>query len=382
MKPALQHRVLIAAFLGMVLAVPFVQIAAELRAGIRPRVLDVFTRAPTPANLRAFEATLEESNVAGRRVREIVQYVLFSWLRDGGEKVLIGRDRWLFYQPGVSAITQRPTRSEALAGDAAAAVVDFRDQLATRGIKLIVVVAPNKESVYPDSLSRGAIPPTRISSPDTRAFFERCSVHGVDVVDLFEIYRAARTNRDAKLYMKTDTHWSPDGIAIAARAVANRIGPRQPSEMIIKPELIGHEGDLVKMLQNRAIAWEMDTESMVCRRVLLADATPYRDDPTSDVLVLGDSFCRIFDDDPRWRSGFIPHLARELGRPLTSIVMDGGGATLVRQELARRPQLLAGKKFVVWEFSERDLRLAQEGWQKVPLPMAGGGERGLNAMEF
>jgi hypothetical protein len=40
----------------------------------------------------------------------------------------------------------------------------------------------------------------------------------------------------------------------------------------------------------------------------------------------------------------------------------------VRQELARRPQLLNGKTVVIWEFVERDIRFGTEGWKAVPLP--------------
>lgn len=370
MKPALQHRILIAVFLAIILAVPLVQIAAELRAGVPPPVLEIVARAPTPANLRAFETTLEKASVAGRCVRELVQAGLVLGLRDGGEKVIVGRDRWLFYQPGVSAITQRPKRGETSAGDAAAAVADFRDQLAARGIKLIVVVAPNKESVYPDFLRRNSAPPERTTNPDARGFLERVAADGVNRVDLFALYRKERQNSESLLYMKTDTHWSPAGIAMAARAVANVIGARQTSDMKIESAPTAHEGDLVKMLQNPAISQAMDAESTECRRVVFADGkNPYRDATDSDVLVLGDSFCSVFDDDPRWRGGFIPHLAHELGRPVASIVIEGGGATLVRQQLARRPQLLDGKKVVVWEFSERDLRLAVEGWPKIPRPV-------------
>ena len=46
---------------------------------------------------------------------------------------------------------------------------------------------------------------------------------------------------------------------------------------------------------------------------------------------------------------------------------DGGASTLVRQELARRPQLLAGKTLVIWEFVERDIGYGTEGWQVLPL---------------
>jgi hypothetical protein len=94
----------------------------------------------------------------------------------------------------------------------------------------------------------------------------------------------------------------------------------------------------------------------------------YRDDPDASVLVLGDSFLRIYQSDEPQAAGFIAHLARSLRQPVSSIVNDGGASTLVRQELSRRPQLLHGKRVVIWEFVERDIRFGTEGWKAVPLP--------------
>jgi len=88
----------------------------------------------------------------------------------------------------------------------------------------------------------------------------------------------------------------------------------------------------------------------------------------TSILVLGDSFMRIYEKDEPGSAGFIAHLARALKTPLTSIVNDGGASTLVRQELARRADLLTGKKLVIWEFVERDIRFGTEGWKDVPLP--------------
>jgi hypothetical protein len=95
---------------------------------------------------------------------------------------------------------------------------------------------------------------------------------------------------------------------------------------------------------------------------------PYRDDARSPVLVIGDSFLRIYQTDEPKSAGFIAHLARTLKQPVASVVNDGGASTLVRQELVRRPQLLLGKKVVIWEFVERDIRFGTEGWKKIPLP--------------
>src|SRR6202044_2326708 len=100
-----------------------------------------------------------------------------------------------------------------------------------------------------------------------------------------------------------------------------------------------------------------------CLQVLQSDArTPYRDVPESDVLILGDSFLRVYEEDDPGAAGFIAHVARELGQPLSSIVNDGGASTLVRQALARRPTLLMNKRLVIWEFAEPDIRYGTEGW--------------------
>ena len=49
-------------------------------------------------------------------------------------------------------------------------------------------------------------------------------------------------------------------------------------------------------------------------------------------------------------------------------VNDAGASTLVRPELARKADLLNGKKLVIWEFIERDICFGAEGWRDVPLP--------------
>ena len=130
---------------------------------------------------------------------------------------------------------------------------------------------------------------------------------------------------------------------------------------------MNRSGDVVRLLQlPRPVA----PETVPCRQVVhSATGVPYRDEPAAEILVLGDSFLRIYETDEPGAAGFIAHLAGELKQPVTSLINDGGGATLVRQELYRRPALLTNKKLVVWEFVERDLRLATEGWQCISLTM-------------
>jgi hypothetical protein len=127
-------------------------------------------------------------------------------------------------------------------------------------------------------------------------------------------------------------------------------------------------GDVIQMLQVPQLERVIEPESLDCTQVIRQDKeAPYCDAPDSQILIMGDSFLRIYEQDEPGSAGLIAHLARELQQPLTSIVNDGGASTLVRQELSRRPKLLANKTLVIWEFVERDIGQGTEGWQIVPL---------------
>ena len=94
----------------------------------------------------------------------------------------------------------------------------------------------------------------------------------------------------------------------------------------------------------------------------------YRDEyRKARILILGDSFSRIYQTDEPRSAGWISHLAYELSEPLASIVNDGGASTIVRQTLSKKASLLKGKKLVIWEFVERDLRFGEGGWKEVPI---------------
>lgn len=93
---------------------------------------------------------------------------------------------------------------------------------------------------------------------------------------------------------------------------------------------------------------------------------PFKDDfRNAKILILGDSFSRIYQTDSPVNAGWIAHFAKDMKRPVASIVSDGGASTLVREKLARRAGVLKGKKLLIWEFVERDLRFGAEGWKTV-----------------
>ena len=121
---------LLVVFLAMLVSPPLVQTVVEARRGEWPRALQVFAQRPTPENLRAYDKSLEDASVTVRALRPWMQARQHFALGDAGEKALVGRDGWLFYQPGVGFLTQRAQPRDSTPHDALAARYGWHDHQA------------------------------------------------------------------------------------------------------------------------------------------------------------------------------------------------------------------------------------------------------------
>ena len=372
---------LILLFLAIIGSVPVIQALSELRAEQEIQAFGIFHQAPTAANLRSYERSVEAANWLGNLTRPWIHFLQFQWLKDGAEKVVIGKNGWYFYKPGLEYMLANPARAKpgTATNDPVAAILDFRDQLAARGIRLVVMPVPNKESIYPDYVTARSSHLHSIIAPPTSNLLQKLQQADVEVIDLFKVFAEARQTSSSSndpLYLAQDTHWSPAGVALAAKTVAARltelnwIAPGSV-EYTERPTPVRRLGDILRMLKVPAIERNIDPEHVNCAQVLRADTgQPYKDEAAAEILVLGDSFLRIYQQDEPTSAGFIAHLAKELKQPLMSLVNDGGGATLVREELRAQPFFLKNKKVVLWEFVERDIGLALKGWKLLLLGMA------------
>ncbi len=376
------HWVLIFLFLGIIASVPLIQMLLEIRQEDGVKAFDLFSEIPTAANLRAYEKDLEKASWAPRLTRPWIQFANFAWFKDGGEKVVRGSPGWYFYKPGLNYILARSEAAGSLnaTNDPVRAIVDFRDQLAAYGIHLLLMPVPNKDSIYPDLLTSRARNLSEVMTPRTREILERLRTAHVEFVDLFKEFSAVRGQSGATapvpLYLAQDTHWSPAGVALAAATVARRLtalGWIEPGRFDYseRPAPVQRLGDIVRMMQAPIIEQSLKPETVPSVQVVRSDdGQPYKDGGEAEILVLGDSFMRIYQQDAPTSAGFIAHLAKELKQPMMSLVNDGGGSTLVREELCARPVFLNKKKVVLWEFVERDIALGIKGWPRTALPPA------------
>jgi hypothetical protein len=362
---------LVASLLLLIYGVPLIQISLEVYGSVAPRFLSVFTSIPSEANLRSYERELENSSIVAKAVRPWVQFAWFKLFRYAGEKVVVGREGWLFYRSDVEYLV-RPINTE----ESVAAILDFRDQLARRGIRLMVIPMPGKPAIYPGKVTQRV---KGILHSPTEKLISRLRLAGVETPDLFEMFSILCRNQEGSepCYLLRDTHWSGITARLTAERVAQRIRDlgwiRQgDTHFDLVSRTVSRQGDLSRMISIPHIASHFPDEETMCYQVVRSNSGElYKDDPASPVLILGDSFLRMYQTDLPRAAGFIAHLARGLRMPVASIVNDGGASTLVRQELSRRAALLENKKIVIWQFVERDISYGAEGWKKVALPVIG-----------
>ena len=369
--------VLAVAFLAMIFGVPLEQASFDIEDEMPVQALELFERSPTEKNLREFEDALEENSWVEELGRELFQVARYVAIGELGEKASEGEDGWFFYTPGLRYLREpyfRHPHSESFGqADPVEVIVDFAAQLEARGIELLVVPVPGKGSIYPDWATGGLELDPEVYAHTTR-LREELEERGVATLDLHAAFLAARAADDAQLYMKSDTHWTGQGVRIAARALADRLVEEgwvtrtEPGRYRRTEVEILRRGDVLEMTRIPDRERFFAEEKVTVWRVDDAAAQEfYTDDPDSSVLILGDSFSRVFQTDAPKSAGLIANLAYELGAPVASIVNDGGASTLVREQLARRVQMLEGKKVVVWEFVERDVRFGMKGWRLVAL---------------
>jgi len=94
-----------------------------------------------------------------------------------------------------------------------------------RGISLIVMLIPDKESVYREYLPSYANPPDNPLPPSCLPALEAVFKDaGIAVINLLEPFRA-QAARGRLLYWPDDTHWNSEGIQVAAELLWKNIQP-------------------------------------------------------------------------------------------------------------------------------------------------------------
>src|SRR6478735_1554568 len=248
------RQALIALFLLTIVAVPLVQLVGEFRAAgsfSRLPMISIFKSLPWlphSEDLKRVERTLENESLVSQWLLPRVQYLLTVLLGAGNEQVYLGHDPWLFYRADVDHVIGPPFL------DPIKAIIDFRNQLAARGIDLVVLPVSVKPSVEGEMLAVSNANRTQASgalpNPSFNEFKARLEREKVRLFDPAPFLM--ERGRNGHRYLETDTHWRPETMELVAERLADFLqlpaASVSTSPSIIEKEIVAR-GDIAAMLK-------------------------------------------------------------------------------------------------------------------------------------
>ena len=290
----------------------------------------------------------------GTNLWAAINYAVFEQGRLG---VVVGRQDWLFSdeefypaapdQPLVSRNLERVTR--------------VGRYLRARGIDLVVLVVPAKARIYSEKLADTE--PQAVMDTLYQRFLARLEAARVPAPDLAGVMEQAQ-RAGQKVFLRTDTHWTPAGANNFAREAARFIRDRYPqlpwgeqAFVTRAKEPITHRGDLLTYIPVAPAfeAFGPEPDRIRPRTTDPAGASPDSasslfGETRADTVLVGTSYSA----NRLWN--FPGALKQHLGRDLINVAEEGKGPIEPMTDYLQSPDFRNHPpKLVIWEFPERYL---------------------------
>lgn len=172
--------------------------------------------------------------------------------------VIIGKDGWLFFRPDGDQNLIAYRGLNPLSEDELNAWQDVLEKrtafLASKGIPLLIVIPPDKQTIYPEYLPPEYAPLRHESRLDQLVDRLRRTHSPVHLVDLRPALLAAKSS--ALLYHRTDTHWNDAGAFVGYGVIIQAVKQLLPKWNIVpqtrddfvQSSLHPEVGDLARMM--------------------------------------------------------------------------------------------------------------------------------------
>jgi hypothetical protein len=200
--------------------------------------------------------------------------------------IIVGKDGWLFYTAeksiddyqGTNPYTPKDLRDISNKFEA------LNDQLKQKGIMLIVVIAPNKSTIYPEYMP-DQIKKIRDASR-LKQFVDYMHKNGKTILvdlraDLIEV------SKTRQVFYKTNTHWNPYGEYTAYAKIMFAISQRYPK--LISHPLSDYEEMHAGLITHdipRILGMPNIKEEFWVLKAKFASGTNFREVPLSDGRVV------------------------------------------------------------------------------------------------
>ncbi|PZW82264.1 alginate O-acetyltransferase complex protein AlgJ [Pseudomonas sp. 2848] len=277
----------------------------------------------------------------------------FQLFGEGTQGVVLGKDGWLY----TSQEYRVPNDLDANLASQLAQIAQVEQQLAEHGKHLVLLPLPMKLDIYATHAERAFDP--RVASLYDR-FVADLQLRRLDVVPLRDAY--LRNLAGPRLFLKSDTHWSPEGARLSAYELA-RQRPRLLGDQVYVSHKAGDKtvkGDLMNYLQfdHARLAPQFGGNPIELYETLKAaqGSDELFAEQAQSLLLVGTSYSKIDD----WN--FVGFLKEALNRDLLSVAVEARGPFEAMNQFLASDQLHNPQiDTVIWEFPLRTLLAHRPG---------------------
>ena len=328
------------------LAIPFafaVSIAVPGAIGLGATKLpDAELSALSGAYQRAYEQGFTQAFPMTAFARDAFTAANLATFRQTNPDVVIGEGDWLFtieeFQPPVATV------------NFAAKLNETNKILSEQGITLVPLVVPDKARIYADKLPR-----TRGDRLDDRYAISLDVLDrlGFAPIDLASVLNTARVHQPT--FMRTDTHWSPQGAELAALRLADAAAIANVGSTAFETHVLADQpfdGDLMRFVDTGRFAnWVgIAAERIDLPTTTAADAGGLGlfDDAAIGIVLVGTSY------SARSEFNFEGALKAATRLDLVNLSEEGQGPFApMAKALENGTIAQIGPQFVIWEIPER-----------------------------
>ncbi len=178
------------------------------------------------------------------------------------ERVVLGKDGWLYLGNSSNQVIDQHRGLISMPLDTlhtiATRLEQRQQELAQRGIKLVIFIAPDTQTIYPENLPDWAFPSFRPSRLDKFIAYMKQTTT-IPIVDVRDTLTAVKPIRS--VYFQTNTHWNSFGAIVSCAALLNQLQTDFPTLSNLREkdytitQMPGYTGDLAElcMLQSSLI---------------------------------------------------------------------------------------------------------------------------------
>ena len=232
--------------------------------------------------------------------------------RNNFKTIEVGRDGWLFLKEDSGSWFQDQTRVDTFFKNLGDLIIDLEE----RGKKVLFVVTPPKQIIYPEYLGEKSISYVKGNDQKLADFFNRLTnLNSERVPDLRAKILEDKAKTNELLYFPDDSHHSFVGSMIMGKIIVDYFSPGLWDSAHFKEEPTTRVGDLVKSLgirrtENSAnsitiLREGIETEKILVDQEFWYSSLFYRSVAKNDekliggkTLIINDSFIGVYLRDP------------------------------------------------------------------------------------